>query len=385
MRNISLKVVVTTRLLLVLLATLFLAGCNSSSDTTSYTTGITSTFTTASTSTGVTMTTGIVDDLPYRTYSSLTLSAAPKLGEIADLTFTVDIIKLDASHPSEGLAKSKAWIDFYWTNTEGSYSEAYRPVQIPLEEIFVDGDLTWEGSYNKGFTLQGKIKLPREGIWSIFARFYGEGWNSGGFGAELEVAVADGTAAIIDTEEFKNGPLAYMGNATYADGVGGYQKGVSPPVSAYEGIPVTLGLDISKAPRAGEEVTLSCRITSIIDVPDVSIQWHFLRRLGDSVQDIPATELLSSADLGWKTDVKKGEPAVFSTTIKFPTEGDWEIAASGVSGTKPLIQSGHRMRISITSTRSSFGWKDIIRPSTGKPPSTTPRTTTAIFSTTTQH
>jgi hypothetical protein len=355
--------------IIVLLATLFLTGCNSSGETTTSTTNISSTLTT----------TMIIDGLPYRTDTTLAISAAPKLGETVDLTFTVKVVKSDDRHqPAEGLAKSKAWIDFYWTNTQGSYSEAYSSVQIPAEQILVNGELPWEGGYKDDLTLHSKIKLPREGIWSIRARFYGEGWLAGA-GRELEVAVADGTAAIIGTEDFKNGPLAYMGNCTYAGGVRG-------PTVANEMSPaVTLGLDISKPPRPGEEVSLSCRITSVIDVPDVSIRWSFFRRAGDSVQDIPATELLSSADLGWKTDVKKGEPAVFSTTIKFPMEGDWEIVASGVSGTKPLIQSGHRMRISITSTRSSFGWMDITPPHTGKPPSTMPGTPTAIYNTTTQH
>lgn len=297
---------------------------------------------------------------PYEYDNTLTLSKAPKIGETAELTFMVDVIKLDESHPEEGLAKSRAWIDFYWTNTKGSFSEAYGSVQIPIEEVSVNDELSWEGSYDDALTLHGEIKLPREGIWSIIGRFYGEGWSTG-FGAEIEVAVADGTAAIMGTEDFENGPLAYLSANSYAGGVRG-------PIVFPD--PVSLGLDISKAPRPGEEVTLSCRIISIIDVPDFSIRWSFYRRLGDDIQKIPETELLSAEDLSWKTDVKKDVPVVFTTVIKLPTEGDWDIAAVGKSGINYLTGSGHRLKISITSTRSYFGWMEIPRPTSPTIPGT---------------
>jgi hypothetical protein len=302
-------------------------------------------------------------ELPYRTDTIFTLSKAPKPGETADLTFTIKVVKSDPNvQPFEGLARSKAWIDFYWTNTQGSYSEAYTSVQIPSEEVIVSGELPWAGSYSDNLTLHSKIKLPREGIWSIRSRFYGEGWTAGA-GHEIEVAVADGTAAIMGTEDFKASPLAYLGDFAYGRGGG--------QVVAYEGIPVTLGLDISKAPRPGEDVTLSCRNNSVIYVQDVSIERYFLRRLGDTIEEIPAVKLLSSSDLGWKTNLKKDESVVFSTQVKFPTEGEWEIAASGNSEAKPLIQSGYRLKLSITSSRSYFGWAE--RP---LPPATTSSTDT---------
>jgi hypothetical protein len=354
--------------IIVLLATLFLTGCNSSSETTSSTTGITPTSTS---------TTPTTSEPPYKSDCTLTFSAVPKLGETVDLTFTIKIIKLDErSQPAAGLAHAKASLSFQWTNTQGSYSEAYSPVQIPAEEVTISGELPWEGSYKDGLVLHSKIKLPHDGIWEISGSFTGEGWRYIGIGAGTRVAVAHGTAEFMDTEEFENSPLAYMGNCTYAGGVRG-------PTVTNEMYPVSLGLDISKAPRAGEEVTLSCGITSVIDVPDFSIQWYFWIS-GDNAQDIPEAELLSSKDLGWKTNIKKGESVVFFTTIKFPTEGNWAIAVVGKSGTNYLTGSGHSMRISITSTRSYFGWIDITPPSTGKPPSTMPGTTTAIYSTTTQ-
>jgi hypothetical protein len=302
---------------------------------------------------------------PGRIDRGLTLSQPPVLGKTVDFTFIVDVVELyEKSYPKEGLARSKAWIDFYWTNIHGSFSEAYSPVQIPSEEVVIGGDLPWEGSYTDKLTLHGKIKLNREGIWSIRARFTGEGWSHA-TGAEIEVAVADGTAAIMGTEDFNNGPLAYLRANSYAGGVVGPTK----PGGTYS---VSLGLDISKPPRPGEEVTLSCRITSVIDIRDVSIVWSFYK----GKDKIPETEILSSEDLNWKTDIKKDVPVVFSTTIKLPSEGNWDIAAVGKEGTKYLTGSGHRLKITITSTRSYFGWIQVItRPTMHDETGTTTTTT----------
>jgi hypothetical protein len=280
---------------------------------------------------------------------------------------TIDIIKLDEQRqPREGLAKARVSLEFYWTNTKGSFSEAYTPVLVPAEECVISGELPWEGSYNDVLTLHSTIQLPREGIWSIQGHFTGEGWTYSPFGADIEVAVADGTAAIMGTEDFEDGPLAYLSNNSYAGGV----RGPGVPNHIH---PVSLGLDISKAPRPGEEVTLSCRIISLIDVPDLSIQWYFYR----GKEEIPVTEFLSGEDLSWKTDLKKDEPVIFSTVIKFPTEGNWDIAVCGKSRKDYLTGSGHRLKISITPTRSYFGW--IQPPVTIKP--TVPQTGTTTTAT----
>jgi hypothetical protein len=308
----------------------------------------------------------------------LTVTPLPKLGELVDLTFTVEVIRSDdQNQPAAGLTNSKAWLDFYWTNTQGSYVEAYTPVRVPVEEVVIDGELPWSGNYSRGLTLRSRIKLTREGIWNIRGAFYGEGWRAGA-GAEMRVAVADGTAANMNTPDFKQGPLAYLGNLSH-------EGGVSHPIIAYEGIPVTLGLDLSRAPRVGEEVTLSCRITSVVDMPDISIEWVFYRTLGETTQVISPAEMLSSADLDWATDIRKGEPVVFSTQIKFPAEGEWEIVAMGKSGTRYLTGAAHRMRFDITPSKSYFGW---VYTHSGEPtdtPTGTPSGVKAIYDTPTAH
>jgi hypothetical protein len=341
MRNISVKAAITTGLLLVLLATLILVGCNSSSETATSTTYITSTSLSPTTSA-----TTLSQESPISKYFHL--SQAPKLGETAELTLEIYEIRylLGQYQPRDGLAHSKAWVDFYWTDIHGSYTEACIPVKIPLKEVLVSGETSWEGNFNESrVNLHSKIQLPREGIWRIQYHFTGEGWSRN-FDGNYWVAVADGTAAIMNTntEEFKTGPLAYLDFQTFPGGGWGYQK--IPTLDN----PYSIGLDISKAPKAGEEVTLSCRVLSLIDMTDFSLQWLFSKRTGESLQEIPST------------DIKKGEPVVFSTTIKFPTEGEWEITAIANSveiNNMHRAQNGDTIHITITSTRSYFGWAEL--------------------------
>jgi hypothetical protein len=295
--------------------------------------------------------------LPYSL--DFNLSKAPALGETVDLTFAMNDIRqlYGSDQPKEGLAKSSAWVDFYWTNIHGSYTEAGTTTQIPLAEVLVSGETKWEGNFNESrFNLRSKIQLPREGIWRIQWNFTGEGWSKK-FEGTMKVAVADGTAAIMNTnpEEFKAGPLAYLGFLPY-----GGDRSQRIPTS---GDPFSIGVDISKAPRAGEEVTLNCRILSVIDMSDFSLLWRFYKRTGDSVPKIPSTDLLTSADLAWKTDVRKGEPVVFSTTIKFPTEGEWEILADGnYAENNKKYWDQEDIKITITASRSFFGWAELPSP-----------------------
>jgi hypothetical protein len=314
-----------------LLATLFLAGCNSPNKTTTSTATIFS------------------SEPPITT--DFNLSRPPKLGETAELT-----LKITRVQRQDGLAHSKAWIDFYWTNIHGSYAEACTEVKIPLEEVLVSGETSWEGNFNESrLDLHSKIQLPREGIWSIQYNFAGEGWSQNQYwDGIIWVAVADGTAAIMNEEYFDTGPLGYLNLHTFPGGGAGYYR---IPI---DNNPFSVGLDISKAPNAGEEVTLTCRVLSVIDMTDFRLQWLFFKRTGGNVEEIPSTDLLSNADLSWKTDVKKGEPVVFSTTITFPTEGEWEVITNGTyeENYNGGVSQDY-FYITITPTRSYFGWAEL--------------------------
>lgn len=327
--------------IIILLAPISLTGCNVSSGTTTSTTKTTSTSKTTSSTT-------ITTDSPI--FHIFKLSRAPKLGQTTELTFKVTKVQ-----PQPGISTARIWLDFYWINTNGSYAEALNNVKIPLEEVVVGGETDWEGDYNESLVdLRSTIKITREGIWNIRANFSGEGESlNQKYSFNYWLAVAEGTSEIMnkDIEEFKAGPLGYLNLGTFPGGGAGYNR---VPSSSY---PFTIGLDISKAPKAGEEVTLTCRVLSSIDMANFSIKWSFSRRTGGKVQLMPSTDFLTSADLSWKTDIKKDVPAVFSTTFKFPSEGEWEVRAKGnYEANLNGPGSSDFFSVTITPARSYFGW-----------------------------
>jgi hypothetical protein len=78
----------------------------------------------------------------------------------------------------ESLKKSRTWVDFYWSGIQGSYSEARHAALIPLQEVVIRGETTWEGNALSGYIeLHSRIQLPQEGIWKIEGCFSGEGWK----------------------------------------------------------------------------------------------------------------------------------------------------------------------------------------------------------------
>lgn len=278
----------------------------------------------------------------------LSLSPLPKLGETAELIF---ITKINFLPGPEYLANARAWVEFSYANTKGSYSEAKYAVPVPLDEVLVDGELTWEGNAIGIMPLEltGTIQLPREGVWKITGYFSGEDWEKP-FKKERRIAVTEDAAAIIGTEDFKSGPLGYLDNFNYGHGV----KRV--PDERFD--PVILELDISKVPRVGEEVILTCRILSMIDAPDYSVQISFTRRLEDnSILKIPGDSLLVDGNLKWEGDLKKDEPVEFSASIKFPEDGDWEIMALGDCPTNDKLEFAYRVKMNIAGDKGSFGWE----------------------------
>ena len=127
MRNISVKAAVTTGLLLVLLATLSMMACDSPRETTSSTTSITPTSLSPPGSTTV----RLARESPIS--KDFNLSQAPNLGETAELTLEITKINQlwEPYQPREGLAHSKAWVDFYWTNIHGSLYRSLNSRQDP--------------------------------------------------------------------------------------------------------------------------------------------------------------------------------------------------------------------------------------------------------------
>jgi hypothetical protein len=283
---------------------------------------------------------------------NLSLFPVPKLGETAELTFIPSRAYTQPYPPISGpedLTNAQAWVAFFYANTRGSYSEARYAVPVPLEEVLVDGELSWEGNALEDELpeLHATIQLPREGVWIIIGYLSNKGWEKP-LGDWRFFAITEDAAAMMGTDDFESGPLGYLANFDY----GGFGKKIPD-----ESFPVVLELDISKVPRAGEEVTLTCRIDSIINCSDYSAQIYFIRRLEDNSRlEIPGGNLLVDGDLSWEGDLKKGEPVEFSATIKFPEDGDWLVRVLGDHPTEAALSFTDAIKMNINGEMGSFGW-----------------------------
>jgi hypothetical protein len=296
----------------------------------------------------------------------LFISHAPRPGETAELDLTIKTNENPTQGYPGGTEKARAWIEFYWTNIHGSYSESNHAVKVPLEEVLISGEVNWEGNYferkNIGLTLHSKIQLPREGVWQIRGFFSGDDWKSPQQSV-LRIAVSDGDAANMNQPEFKSSLLAYLGNIG-----GGFNDLIDFPYFPYTGYqqifinesdPVYLELDISKAPIVGEQVIVTCRIISLHDVPDFSAYVKFWKEPFKGYA--PASDLLISGNLTWKGNLKAKQPVEFNSTIKFPSEGDWAIFAEGNSlenYKNQMTGVATSIKMNITPERGSFGWKE---------------------------
>lgn len=302
-------------------------------------------------------------------------SPVPDLENPGELTVTFNLYE---PNRYQNLDESSIVLEFYWTNIHGSYSEAKRAQLIPIDEVLVSGETTWTGdsSVNRSITLRSQIRLPREGVWKIKSIFSTN--DDVQLTDSIKVAVAEGTSVIMYTEEFYSSPLAYLGNLYYGEGG---ERDLD------ELHPVAIDLDISKAPRVGEEVVLTYRIRSYYEVTDFSAGLQvFKRTVGVAEVRIPVESIVSSGISTWQGDLIPGEPIVVTCTIVFPEEGDWEINAYGNSlARKQVNRIGYidYIKMNSTDTRGSFGWEDpqinpcvtIATPATTIPTTTTPTPT----------
>ena len=275
-------------------------------------------------------------------YFDLNLSPVPDLENPGNLEVSFDMLEPDQY---DNLENSRIDLEFYWTNIHGSYSEAKRAELIPIEEVLVSGETTWEGntSTNPSITLHSQIKLPREGIWKIKAAF--STYEEVQLTEKLKVAVAEGTSGIMNTKEFSSNPLAYLANFSYGEVSEHYLDELHP---------VFIDLDISKAPRVGEEVVLTYRIESLDEVADFSTQFVVYKRTeGNAEERIPGDSIITAGSPAWTGDLVPGEPIIVTSTITFPEEGDWKIGVRRDQG----IYFDY-IWINVTNTRGSFGWEE---------------------------
>lgn len=283
---------------------------------------------------------------------TLQLSRAPKPGETADIilasyihapTFQIDPQNLDSMH---------AWLEFNWANIQGSYSEAEMAVPVSWDEVQVKGDPSWQGTIREGETIElhSTIKLPREGVWAISGYFTGEGWQKP-VTTQMRIAVTKDAAAIIGTPDFYHSSLVYLGYI-------GYGQGDDRTLSLSKSYPVILILDISKAPRPGEEVTLTCNIHSFYDISDFPAQITFMKRIdSNNLIKVSADNLLVNGSLNWTGNLPKGANQ-FSTVIRFPEEGDWEIHVQSDYPMNGQPGFADNLRLHVSNNLSYYGWKN---------------------------
>lgn len=342
--------------------------------TTTSTTTITST-TTSSTTTTTTIPTIEMTQMPYSIV--VAIKYPQKIGETAELLFTVHTNNIEFYQLHPGTENARMWLEFYWTNTQGSYYEAQHMVAVPLSEVVVSGDTTWQGNYKEKGYLQLKciIQLPREGVWTIKGFISGQDWSEP-LSDDTRIAVTKDNAGIMSEPSFRSGPLGYLSNFYYGLlGVDGETTRLGTNT------PIIVKVDTSKPPLVGEEVTITCTISSLSDVPNCFLQIDFYRRLNDgSSGKVDGSNFLVNGSLQWQGDLKQAQPTVLTTIIKFPIEGDWQIHVQGHSQANPNNYKGMyatNLELNISSAVSSYGWKPLrITPSTNTTQNSTVITTT---------
>jgi hypothetical protein len=283
---------------------------------------------------------------------NINVSSIPKLNETVNLNFNVIIETIGLGKDEKGLENAKAWIEFYRTNLKGSYSEAKHGIKVPLEDVLVNGDTSWQGNAlnRQQLKLLSEIKLPQEGLWKIVGYFSGENWSQPII-SSTKIVLLDGLSAKYDyyNPESKSGPLGYLANFDYGE----FGNNILNEMT-----PIIIEADISKAPRVDEEATVTAKIYSLHDVPDFSAKIKFFNS-GEGW--ITTSDIGESGIPTWKGDLKANQVSQFSSSVKFPDEGEWQVYVEGNSKENVANQVfgyADTIEITITPTLSYFGWME---------------------------
>ncbi len=140
-----------------------------------------------------------------------------------------------------------------------------------------------------------------------------------------------------------------------------------------------LELQLEKAPRLNEPITLNC-IRQTSDFVDKKVNGNISQGNGDLVPprhekitlkferidpktkaliEVPAEEVIVGGNYKWEGDIT-GQPLEFSTTLKFPYEGNWGIHAYSATDSRDTYD----IALNIGEDSSSFGWPPDYRPHT---------------------
>jgi hypothetical protein len=335
--------------IIILISILLFTACNNSPDITTQSASTMPPISSQVSSSTTTERPGPILDLRF--------SSIPKLGETVDLSFDIKVQAYELSlETRETLINSEARVDIYRTNLKGSYSEAKYAVKVPLKDVLISGDTSWQGDarYSDRIELHSKIQLPQEGLWKIEGSFSGDNWTSP-LTKSTKIVLLDGLSSKYDyyssDPNFKAGPLGYLTNFNYGD------MGRVPLIENFSDL--FIETDISKAPKAGEEATVTVQIDSLHDVSDFSAE---ITLLESGKGWISPSDFVVSGFPSWIGDLKANQISKFSIIVKFPETGDWEILVSGNSKERELNQRGgyaDSIKITITPAMSYFGWMEI--------------------------
>jgi len=208
----------------------------------------------------------------------LRLEKAPRLNEPVELTCIRTAIW--------DIPNEKINMDFEWIEPKRD-----RVVEVPPEDMLVEGDFDWEAAVTKDVPVEFSaiIKFPHEGNWRVRAVSTSPGWESDC--VFVHVAEDSGTF--------------------------GWQEDYRPSMSAVpstpsENFPMTVQLDISKAPRLDEPVELTWIVNSIRDIAEANGQVKFYLMEGTDRVEVPVDDILVEGDLSWEGSLKEDTPIQLS-------------------------------------------------------------------------
>ncbi len=296
----------------------------------------------------------------------LRLEKAPCLNETVKLTCTHSIrvanllegmTSNNISHEKIELSYEKIELDFrridpktgYWVFVQpeeilvdGNFNweadikidESNHRIEVSPQDVSADGDLDWEAVAKWGVPLEFSaiVKFPHEGNWRLCTTSTSLVWDS-----DCVLFHVGKDSGSFDLEE------------DYRPNTGPY------PDTPSEEFPMTVQVDIPKAPRLDEAVELTWTINSIRDIADVNGWVNFRRMEGAEEVEVPAEDILVEGDLNWEGSLKKDTPVQLSAIIRFPAEGDWEIEARARS---PEQEGGcaDGLFLNVGKEKGRWGW-----------------------------
>jgi len=125
---------------------------------------------------------------------------------------------------------------------------------------------------------------------------------------------------------------------------------VTTPPAVGPSSPISVDLEMEKAPRLEEAVTLTCTVKSIgYDGP-----------ASTASIELPEGAVLVNGDLKWEGDLKADIPIQFTATIKFVKEGYWKIkaVANRVVNEYSIWGDMDSIFLRVTEESGEFGWFD---------------------------